>query len=170
MSKTLFQRSLLASTVIAGMAFASPAFAQDPAVATSTQDQTPATQECPPDQPNCATESPETAPTAPAAAAEEGDNTIVVTGSRIVSPNIVSLAPVQVVGEAEIDQSGAINLQEVLLENPAFGTPGLSTTNSAFLTSGAGVATRKATGDEPRLAIHRCCPSLKVNGSSVRKV
>ena len=129
MSKKLFQRSLLASTVIAGMAFASPAFAQDPAVEASTQDTTPATQETPADTP-AATD-----------AADADDSTIVVTGSRIVSPNIVSLAPVQVVGEAEIDQSGAINLQEVLLENPAFGTPGLSTTNSAFLTSGAGVAT-----------------------------
>jgi iron complex outermembrane receptor protein len=29
----------------------------------------------------------------------------------------------------------------VLLKNPVFGTPGLSRTNSAFLTSGAGVAT-----------------------------
>jgi len=129
MSKTLLQRSLLASTVIAGMAFASPAFAQDPAVATSTQDTTEATQETPADTP------------AQTDAADTGDSTIVVTGSRIVSPNIVSLAPVQVVGEAEIDQSGAINIQEVLLENPAFGVPALSRTNSAFLTSGAGVAT-----------------------------
>ena len=129
MSKTSFQRSLLASTVIAGMAFASPAFAQDPNVAASAQDQTPATQETPADTP-AATD-----------AADAGDSTIVVTGSRIVSPNIVSLAPVQVIGETEIDQSGALNIQEVLLENPAFGTPGLSRTNSAFLTSGAGVAT-----------------------------
>ena len=140
MSRTIFQRSLLASTVIAGMAFASPAFAQDPNVAASAQDQTPATQECPPDQPNCPTESPDTAPQA-APAGADADSTIVVTGSRIVSPNIVSLAPVQVVGEADIDQSGAINIQEVLLENPAFGVPGLSRTNSAFLTSGAGVST-----------------------------
>jgi outer membrane receptor protein involved in Fe transport len=129
MSRTIFQRSLLASTVIAGMAFASPAFAQDPNVAASTQDTTEATQETPADTP------------APTDAADAGDSTIVVTGSRIVSPNIVSLAPVQVVGEADIDQSGAINIQEVLLENPAFGVPALSRTNSAFLTSGAGVAT-----------------------------
>ena len=129
MSRTIFQRSLLASTVIAGMAFASPAFAQDPAVAASTQDTTEATQETPADTP------------AQTDVADTDDSTIVVTGSRIVSPNIVSLAPVQVVGEAEIDQSGAINIQEVLLENPAFGVPGLSRTNSAFLTSGAGVST-----------------------------
>lgn len=66
---------------------------------------------------------------------------IVVTGSRIASPTINSVAPLQVVDDAAIDATGASNLQQVLLENPAFGTPGLSRTNSAFLTSGTGVAT-----------------------------
>lgn len=66
---------------------------------------------------------------------------IVVTGSRIASPNVVSLAPVQVVSAEDIRGTGAVNVQEVLLENPVFGTPGLSRTNSAFLTSGAGAAT-----------------------------
>lgn len=77
---------------------------------------------------------------APAEESGSGE-TIVVTGSRIVSPNITSLPPVQSVTAEGIQQSGAVNIQELLLENPAFGTPGLSRTNSAFLTSGVGVAT-----------------------------
>ena len=122
---------LFATTLLAGVAFiATPAFAQvvDPA----TERPTPVDPSVP------AAAQPE--PVAPAPAPSEND-AIVVTGSRIQSPNITSLSPVQVVGETEIDQSGAINVQEVLLENPVFGTPGLSRTNSAFLTSGAGVAT-----------------------------
>jgi outer membrane receptor protein involved in Fe transport len=77
---------------------------------------------------------------APAEESGSGE-TIVVTGSRIVSPNITSLPPVQSVTAENIQQSGAVNIQELLLENPAFGTPALSRTNSAFLTSGTGVAT-----------------------------
>jgi iron complex outermembrane receptor protein len=134
MANRYFRGSLMTTTVIAGFAFAAPAFAQDvpapvqdEAVQTAPTDQTPATQENVADTPTATT--------------EDSGQEVIVTGSRIVSPNIVSLAPVQVVGETEIDQSGALNIQEVLLENPAFGTPGLSRTNSAFLTSGAGVAT-----------------------------
>lgn len=80
----------------------------------------------------------------PEGTAQEGvepSEDIVVTGSRIASPNITAVQPVQVIDDAAIDISGATNIQEVLLENPAFGTPGLSRTNSAFLTSGTGVAT-----------------------------
>lgn len=77
----------------------------------------------------------------PQAADEGEEEAIIVTGSRIVSPNITSLPPVQTVTAQSIQQSGAVNIQELLLENPAFGTPALSRTNSAFLTSGTGVAT-----------------------------
>ena len=70
----------------------------------------------------------------------EGE-TIIVTGSRIVLPGIDSVSPVQVISSDAIQQSGVANIQELLLENPAFGTPGLSRTNSAFLTSGTGVTT-----------------------------
>jgi len=66
---------------------------------------------------------------------------IVVTGSRIASPTVESAAPLQIVSAESIDDSGVTNVQELLLENPVFGTPGLSRTNSAFLTSGTGVAT-----------------------------
>jgi outer membrane receptor protein involved in Fe transport len=69
----------------------------------------------------------------------EGD--ILVTGSRIASPTITSVSPVQVISDVQIDQAGVSNIQDLLLENPVFGTPGLARTNSAFLTSGTGVAT-----------------------------
>ena len=116
--KTTFKKSLLASaTCLAGGASAlfavTPALAQDAA--------------------------PQDAQTSEAVSAPEG--AIVVTGSRILSPTITSVSPVQVIDEAAIDQTGSSNLQQVLLENPAFGTPALSRTNSAFLTSGTGVAT-----------------------------
>ncbi|MDQ3245728.1 MAG: TonB-dependent receptor plug domain-containing protein, partial [Pseudomonadota bacterium] len=132
------KNSLLASTLIAGLAVAGPAYAQDPNVATAPTDQTPATQENPADTPAV---DPAEVPGSPVDDDNSSDQDIVVTGSRIVSPNIRSQAPVQVIGETEIDQSGALNVQEILLENPVFGTPGLTRTNSAFLTSGAGVAT-----------------------------
>ncbi len=77
--------------------------------------------------------------------AEAADNApgelIVVTGSRIASATVESAAPLQIMTAESIDDSGVTNVQELLLENPVFGTPGLSRTNSAFLTSGTGVAT-----------------------------
>lgn len=66
---------------------------------------------------------------------------IIVTGSRIASPTMESTAPLQILDSQAISDAGVTNIQELLLENPAFGTPALSRTNSAFLTSGTGVAT-----------------------------
>jgi len=56
-------------------------------------------------------------------------------------PQATSASPLQIVGAEQIQQSGAVNVQEVLLENPAFGNPGISRTNSSFATQGAGAAT-----------------------------
>ncbi|TNE33615.1 MAG: TonB-dependent receptor [Alphaproteobacteria bacterium] len=66
---------------------------------------------------------------------------IIVTGSRIASPTVESPAPLQLIDDTAIDDAGVTNVQELLLENPVFGTPALSRTNSAFLTSGTGTAT-----------------------------
>ena len=66
---------------------------------------------------------------------------VTVTGSRISSPNAESPSPLQVLNAADIAQSGATNLQELLLENPTMGTPAISRTNSNFSTASAGVAT-----------------------------
>jgi iron complex outermembrane receptor protein len=73
--------------------------------------------------------------------ADAADDMIIVTGSRIASATVESAAPLQLVDEGAIDDAGVINVQELLLENPVFGTPALSRTNSAFLTSGTGTAT-----------------------------
>ena len=64
-----------------------------------------------------------------------------VTGSRILSYNSESAAPIQVLTSADIAASGAVNLQELILKSPVFGTPGISRTNSNFITSSAGLAT-----------------------------
>jgi len=83
-----------------------------------------------------------TAIATPALAQDEDEgNAILVTGTRIALPQAQSEAPVQIIDDVAIDDSGATNIQEVLLENPVFGTPALSRTNSAFLTSGTGVST-----------------------------
>lgn len=74
------------------------------------------------------------------AEAAEGD-TIIVTGSRIATPVVDAPNPIQVVTDQVIRSTGAINLQETLLRNPAFGTPAISRNNSNFSTSSAGVAT-----------------------------
>ena len=47
----------------------------------------------------------------------------------------------QVLSSEDIRKSGATNIQELLLKNPALGTPGISRTNSNFSTASAGVAT-----------------------------
>lgn len=68
------------------------------------------------------------------------DDVIIVTGSRIASPVATASSPIQIVGEEQIENAGVTNIQSLLLENPVFGTPTYSRTNTAFATSGAGVA------------------------------
>jgi outer membrane receptor protein involved in Fe transport len=72
---------------------------------------------------------------------EEKLEEVVVTGSRILSPNLESPSPVQTISAEDIASTGIVNLQDILLKNPTMGTPTLSRTNSNFLTSGAGVTT-----------------------------
>ncbi len=79
--------------------------------------------------------------TAPQPEAADTGDTIVVTGSRISNPSATAASPLQIVGAEQIAQSGVTNVQDVLLKNPAFGTPGISRTNSSFATQSAGVAT-----------------------------
>ena len=49
-----------------------------------------------------------------------------ITGSRILSTNTISPAPIQTLSAGDIAGSGVINLQELILKNPVFGTPGIS--------------------------------------------
>jgi outer membrane receptor protein involved in Fe transport len=76
-----------------------------------------------------------------AAAQDAALEQVVVTGSRIATTGIESPSPLQIVGAQDIDSSGVANSQDLLLQNPAFGTPTISRTNSNFQTSSAGVAT-----------------------------
>ena len=78
--------------------------------------------------------------TALPAAAQTAER-IEITGSRIKSLNADSPSPLQTVSVEEIQASGAVNIQELLLKNPTLGTPSISRTNSNFFTTGAGVAT-----------------------------
>lgn len=85
--------------------------------------------------------SPSFAQEAPQPAEAPDDQVIVVTGSRIASPELAQSIPVQAVTSADISRTGAANIQDVLLQNPAVGTPSISRTNSSFANSSAGVAT-----------------------------
>lgn len=140
------RRSLLATTFLVGVSASAAAAAQDAASAPPIQQaQPPSTQVAPTTSPPAADQTGQTpagnTDTAQAGGAAEGGTDIVVTGSRIASPQAVSASPLQVVGVEQIQQAGAINVQDVLLENPAFGNPGISRTNSSFATQSAGAAT-----------------------------
>lgn len=93
MSKGIFKVSLLASTVIAGMAFANPAFAQG-------------------QQPVEATE------TNPELTDEVDQEEIVVTGSLIRNPNLERSAPVNTTGSDEIELLQSNVAEEILREIP----------------------------------------------------
>ncbi|MEG3181171.1 TonB-dependent receptor domain-containing protein [Sphingomonas sp. LT1P40] len=79
-------------------------------------------------------------PAEQAAQSAEVEQDVVVTGSRIRSPTLTSPSPIQVVTAQDIENKGAIDIQEVLQQNPAFGPPGASRTTSTFGT-GPGRAT-----------------------------
>jgi outer membrane receptor protein involved in Fe transport len=64
-----------------------------------------------------------------------------VTGSRIISANAESPAPIQVLTAKDIEESGVTNIQDLLQKNPVFGPAAISRTNSNFSTSSVGVAT-----------------------------
>jgi iron complex outermembrane recepter protein len=78
---------------------------------------------------------------APVAVQAQEAQRIEVTGSRIKSIAADSPSPLQVLTSEDIAASGATNIQELLLKNPAMGNPLSSRTNSNFSTSSAGVST-----------------------------
>jgi iron complex outermembrane recepter protein len=128
MKFNLRHRLMTSTLIIGAAAFANPALAQDGAL---PQGETadvgdPAERFCidNPTDPQCV-----------------GPGAIIVTGSRIPRPDLVSASPLQIIDAQDIDASGAINVQQVLLENPTTGAPTISRTNSNFFTSSVGVAT-----------------------------
>ncbi len=66
---------------------------------------------------------------------------VVVTGSRIATPELQTFAPTVIVNSAAIENTGTINISTTLRDLPSVGTSALSTANSNFLTSGAGINT-----------------------------
>jgi len=83
----------------------------------------------------------QTAPTQPQASTDTEAQTVVITGSRIATPELQSMAPVTVVTTQAIESSGQLNISDFLRDLPSVGTSALSTTNSNFLTNNAGVNT-----------------------------
>ena len=65
----------------------------------------------------------------------------VVTGTRIISQGAESASPTQQITSKAIEETGAVNIQSVLIQNPTIGTPTLTRSNSNFLTSSSGVST-----------------------------
>jgi iron complex outermembrane receptor protein len=110
MSKRMFRSSLLATTVIAGMAFAAPAYAQDaaaPAPETTAEAQDGDASEAGVAQPSTAVEQP----------AAEGQE-IVVTGTLVRNPNLELSSPVNVTTSEEIELLQSNVAEEVLREIP----------------------------------------------------
>jgi iron complex outermembrane receptor protein len=112
------RKLLLTATILATGTLSVPAFAQDAGAPASAA------------QPITAVES-----------AATGDDAIVVTGSRIRRPDLESASPVAVIDSQQIQAQGIVNTQDLLAKLPQVGIPGLSRTNSNFLTTGNGVAT-----------------------------
>jgi iron complex outermembrane recepter protein len=74
-------------------------------------------------------------------AADEPVSEVTVTGSRIQRANLTAPTAVTTIDAAVIQQSGLNNVADILRSVPSFGVSGLSTNNSNFLTSGAGINT-----------------------------
>ncbi len=80
--------------------------------------------------------------TAPQAAEEAGaeEAAIIVTGSRIVRPDLAASVPLATVSQELIQESGTGNIQDALADLPSVGQ-NISRTSSNFSTTGNGVAT-----------------------------
>jgi iron complex outermembrane recepter protein len=74
-------------------------------------------------------------------AAEAPIEELVVTGSRIARGNLTAPTAVTTIDSVAIEQSGFINVADVLRTLPAFGVSTLSSGNSNFLTSASGINT-----------------------------
>lgn len=117
MSKFTFRETLLASTIIAGISFAAPAYAQDandPAGTTPPPGTTSAPAPTDEDTPTDGVQ-----PAAGQDAAEEtSQGDIVVTGTLIKNPNLVSSSPVTVVGQEELQLRQTNVAEEILRDLP----------------------------------------------------
>lgn len=110
---------------------------------------------------------------APAVAQDSGDETIVVTGSRIARPGLVSTTPVAVLGEERLEQQGYDNIADVLVTLPQFAPSfGASRTQSTFsgaTSSGLNVTNLRNLGSFRSLTLinGRRAPSGVITSSGV---
>jgi iron complex outermembrane recepter protein len=109
MATKFMKGALLASTVIAGLGVATPAFAQDTTTGTPAGTGAPDEQTPPPGVQTQAS-------AGPAEPTSSGD--IVVTGTLIKNPNLVSSSPVNVVGREEIQLRQSNVAEEILRDLP----------------------------------------------------
>jgi outer membrane receptor protein involved in Fe transport len=93
---------LFATSVLAGLAFSGAAFAQAPVQTTQ-----------------------------PAAAAEEDEDAIVVTGSRIVRQDFTAISPVTTVGAQDIELTATLSVEQLLNELPSVIPGNTVTSNNA---------------------------------------
>jgi len=123
MSKSTFKGSLLATTVIAGMALATPALAQNqtvpetappaPVTPTDTQGNTPPAAPSDKTPPAGVQTNESAAPAEPTAS-----NEIVITGTLIRNPNLVASAPVTVLGHDEVQLRQTNTAEDILRTIP----------------------------------------------------
>ena len=119
MSKSTFKGSLLATTIIAGVSLATPAFAQDPpqtpapVTPTDTQGVTPPAAPSDKTPPAGVQSNESSAPAEPTASQE-----IVITGTLIRNPNLVASAPVTVLGHDEVQLRQTNTAEEILRTIP----------------------------------------------------
>jgi outer membrane receptor protein involved in Fe transport len=105
-----------------------------------------------------------------AASTDNPQQTIVVTGSRIATPELQTMTPVTVLSSQAIQGSGELNVADFLRDLPSVGTSQLSSTNSNFLTNNSGVNSinLRNLGDQRTLVLvnsKRYVPGI--SGSSV---
>lgn len=80
-------------------------------------------------------------PAMSARAADDPISEVIVTGTRIVRPNLTAPTAVITIDAAAIQQSGLGNAADILRGVPSFGASTISTTNSNFQTANAGLNT-----------------------------
>src|SRR5262249_40072989 len=70
---------------------------------------------------------------------EAATSQIVITGSRIATPELESPVPITILNSQTIQEEGSTNVSNLIRKLPSVGTSLLSTTNSNFLVSGSGI-------------------------------
>src|SRR6478672_6220396 len=142
-------RSLLSSTGLVGvLSIASPAFAQvSPPTCTPEQQ---AAGGCTDAQAADASAPVESAD----GSATDGNQSVIVTGSRIRRPNLVSTVPVTSVGGEEFHQTGQVSVGDVLNELPALRSTFSQTNSTRFLgTAGLNLLDLRGLGTQRTLVL-----------------